>query len=248
MPDAGPLIAIGGHEDHGGDRRILGVVAARLGDGPLALVTAASRNPEGYVEKYVASFGDLGVTVVPVPADADGAAGILASAGGVFLTGGKQARLMRFFTRNGLLDGLRAVHERGAVIAGTSAGASSLAEVMMLRGPGTSSPGSEPVDLGDGLGLFPGVIIDQHFAQRGRGGRLRAAVAARPDCVGIGIDEDTAAEFRGRSFVVHGSGAVTVIDARGSRVRPGGGRRPATLHDARLHILADGDAFSLRAA
>jgi cyanophycinase len=248
MPEAGPLIAIGGHEDHGEDRRILRVVAARLGDGPLALVTAASRHPEGYVSKYLTSFRELGVTVVPVPADAHDAAGILASAGGVFLTGGKQARLVRFFTRNGLLEGLRAVHERGAVIAGTSAGASSQAEVMMLRGPGTSSPGSVQIELGAGLGLIRGVIIDQHFAERGRGGRLRAAVAARPDCVGIGIDEDTAVEFRGGSFVVHGSGAVTIIDARGGRVRPGGGRRPATLHDARLHILADGDAFSLRAA
>ena len=248
MPDAGSLIAIGGHEDHEGELRVLRVVAARLGGGPLALVAAASRHPERYVEKYIATFGRLGVHVVPVPDDAAGAGDILASAGGVFLTGGKQARLVEFFARHGLPDDLRAVHHRGGVIAGTSAGASALAEVMMLRGPGRSSPGSTEVELGDGLGLIPGVIIDQHFAERGRGERLRAAVAARPDCVGIGLDEDTAAEFRGGSSVVHGSGAVTVIDARGSRTRPGGGRRPATLHDARLHILADGDALSLRAS
>jgi cyanophycinase len=248
MPEAGPLLAIGGHEDRTGARAILRVVAAHLEGRPLALVTAGSKNPEAYVDGYTSAFADLGVTVLPVPLDAARAAEVLSLAGGVFLTGGKQLRLVSRINEFGMAQGIRSVHAAGGIIAGTSAGASALADCMIVQGAGKSSPAGADLTLGRALDLIGGLIIDQHFAERGRSGRLRAAVALAPDHLGVGLDEDTAIEIRDGTFTVHGSGAVTLIDARGAAARPGEAGRPATIRDATLHILAAGDVYEFAQA
>lgn len=248
MPEPGPLIAIGGHEDRIGERRILRLIAAHLAGKPLALVTAASRHPEGYVDQYSTAFADLGVTVVPIPVGREDASANLALAGGVFFTGGKQARLVSRMNDSGLVDDIRRIWSTGAVIAGTSAGASALADRMIVQAPAPGSSATGGVGLGTGLGFIGGVIIDQHFGERGRSARLRAAVALEPDHIGIGLDEDTAIEFIGGTFTVHGSGAVSVIDARDADVRPSWRHRPATVRDALFHAMAAGDTFATAAA
>ena len=245
MPERGAILAIGGHEDRVGERTILRHVSASLGGRPLALITAASRNPDGYVATYRSAFADLGVEVVELPGDRAAARAVLERAGGAFMTGGSQLRLTHHLRATGIIDDLVRLRDDGGIVAGTSAGASAMADRMIVRGPGRRSPGTDDLRLGDGLGLVTGVIIDQHFAERGRAGRLRAAVADEPGRVGLGIDEDTAVEFSAGSLSVHGSGAVTVIDARGSAVRGGTDGRPATIRAATLHILAAGDTMTL---
>jgi cyanophycinase len=243
---AGSILAIGGHEDRTGGRAILGRISAALGGRPLALITAASEHPGGYVDLYRDAFAGFGVEVLHVSAyESEDAGDVLARAGGAFLTGGSQLRLVHRLRSAGLVAGLVEMSQRGGIVAGTSAGASALAGRMIVRGPGRRSPSSTNVHLGNGLGLIEGVIIDQHFAERGRSGRLRAAVADDPDCVGIGIDEDTAVEFRGTALTVHGSGAVTIIDARRATTTTSRDGRSATIRKATLHILAAGDSWDL---
>lgn len=243
MSEPGPLLAIGGHEDRDGRREILRIVARFVAGRPLALVTAGSGHPGGYIDQYRTAFGDLGVTVLPVPLDGTDGSEVFELAGGVFLTGGKQVRLVSRINELGFAEHIRRIHASGGIVAGTSAGASALADCMIVQGPGESSPGGGDLTLGRALDLVDGLIIDQHFAERGRSGRLRAAVALAPDHLGVGLDEDTAIEIRSGAFTVHGSGAVTLIDARDASAHAGDAGRPATIRDAALHVLAAGDSF-----
>ena len=248
MSDPGALLAIGGHEDRAGRREILRLVARHLAGRPLGLITAGSNHPDGYADQYRTAFGDLGVTVIPVPLDPTEGAQTLELAGGVFLSGGKQVRLVSRINEFGFADHIRRIHASGGIVAGTSAGASALADCMIVEGPGESSPAGDALTLGHALDLVDGLIIDQHFAERGRSGRLRAAVALAPDHLGVGIDEDTAIEIRDGAFTVHGSGAVTLIDARAAQAQAGEAGRPATIRDAVLHVLAAGDTFEFAQA
>ena len=134
----------------------------------------------------------------------------------IFFAGGDQMKITSKFGGTPLCDRLRQLYTEGALIAGTSSGASVMAEVMMAAGESESShQGQESVRLAPGLGLISGVIIDQHFAERGRMGRLLGAVAQNPRLLGIGIDEDTALVFQGHEqAAVIGSGAVYIMDGR----------------------------------
>jgi cyanophycinase len=242
VPDAGPLLAIGGHEDREGERVILRRIAQLLAGAPLAVVPLASQKPADYVAMYRDAFADLPVEVRTLDGPAD-----LERVGGAFLTGGSQLRLMQGLRRTRLLEPLRERWRAGLLVAGTSAGASALARHMIVRGPGRSSPGASELRIENGIGLVDGVIIDQHFAQRGRSGRLRAAVALDPGRIGVGIDEDTAVELRDGRATILGSGAVTLIDARGADVVAGSGERPPTFRGASFDILAAGDEFAFPA-
>src|SRR6476646_10222906 len=143
----------------------------------------------------------------------------------VRLAGGRSARIVVIPTASSFQDEVVAAYtevftrlgarERGAVIGGTSAGASIMSQFMISMGDEGITPRQRHSQLSAGLGLLEGVIIDQHFGQRARYGRLMSMVAASPNLIGIGIDEDTAIEVHDRStFVVHGRGAVFVLDCR----------------------------------
>jgi cyanophycinase len=96
--------------------------------------------------------------------------------------------------------------------------------------------------------LLRDAIIDQHFAERGRIGRLLGAVALNPRILGIGIDENTAIVVRERQFYVLGQGAVYVVDGAGvthSNIAEGEDNRTLSMCDVRLHILSNGDHFNL---
>jgi cyanophycinase len=119
---------------------------------------------------------------------------------------------------------------------------------MLIRGPSAESHRIGDIHLAPGLGLVRDVIIDQHFAERGRIGRLLGAIALNPRILGIGIDEDTAIVMQNRRFTVIGNGAVYVIDGAGvtaSNIAEAEDRRTLSMFNVRLHVLSTGDGFDL---
>jgi cyanophycinase len=249
---------IGGAEDKFRDRVILSTFADLAGgaDGHVIVISTASSLGEAATEAYRELFTGLGIAEVSgirpeerEEADDPAAAKLLAGATGVFLTGGNQSRLTQVVAGTKLGDALANAHDRGVVLAGTSAGASALAAHMVAFGRPGPTPKNRMVTLAAGLGIVQGVVVDQHFEQRGRIGRLLALVAQSPSLLGIGIDEDTCAVVTGRHELhVLGRGAVTLVD--GSHVKTdayrGKGYRPVMVSGAVLHSLPSGYRFDLR--
>jgi cyanophycinase len=253
----GCLIIIGGHEDRDpkGDRVILKEVARRVRGGKLVLATVASHEPEGYFQDYEDGFDGLGIgELVELYVEDRNEAGdreklkVLDNAAAVFFSGGDQLRITSQIGDTGIEEKVRAVYERGGVIAGTSAGASVMSDTMLVRGTSSETHRIGDLHMAPGLGLIRDVIIDQHFAERGRFGRLIGAVAHNPRVLGLGIDEDTAAVLEDGRFTVIGSGAVYVVDAAKSshtnlaEARPD---RVLSMHDVKVHVLGTGDRFDL---
>ena len=256
-PRRGPLIIIGGHEDREGDRDILREVARRLNGGKLVLATVASHKPEGYFDEYERAFADLGISDLVelyvqerAETEEDDKLRIFDDAAGVFFSGGDQLRITSQIGDTGIEERVRTIHERGGVIAGTSAGASVMSETMLVKGTSAESYRIGDLHMAPGLGLIRDVIIDQHFAERGRFGRLLGAVAHNPRVLGLGIDENTAIIVEGDRFEVMGSGAVYAVDGSHvthSNVAEAQPERTLSMHDVRLHVLSSGDAFDLEA-
>jgi len=253
--EPGPLIIIGGHEDKEGDKLILREGAERVGSRRLVLATVASREPEGYFETYSRAFADLGLhDLVELylheraeTLDAH-VADIFAGAGGVFFTGGDQLRISSQIGDTPVEHLVRDMHRRGGVVAGTSAGASVMSETMLVRGANRESHRIGDLHMAPGLGLVRDIIIDQHFAERGRIGRLLGAVAQNPRVLGLGIDEDTAMVLTGNRFRVIGSGAIYAIDGAGvthSNIAEASPEKTLSMHEVRLHVLSGGDCFDL---
>lgn len=174
----------------------------------------------------------------------------LHEADGVFLTGGDQLRLATVLNGTPAARILRERHRRGGLhIAGTSAGAAVLSRQMIARGAEGLTPRAGMVQLAAGFGLADSVIIDQHFRQRDRLGRLLTAVAYNPHCLGLGVDEDTAAFMApDGTFEVLGQGAVTVIDPtdlQQNTIADVEHHEPISLTGLRVHVLAAGARFDL---
>jgi cyanophycinase len=252
---SGELIIIGGGEDRRRHPDILERVCAPARDrgGKMVIVTAATRVPEEYLEEYLPLFRDLGaknVEVVDIRTreDAHDQQNVekLRDADVIFFTGGSQMRIATVMGGSPVCDTMRDRFHEGATVAGTSAGAAVMPETMLISGPSEISPNADELDMAAGLGLVDDVVIDTHFAERGRMGRLITAVCQNPRLLGIGIDEDTAVVMdRGQDFTIYGSGAVYVVDGKtisftSIQNRP---RGIVTVHDARLHVLTDGDGF-----
>jgi cyanophycinase len=166
------------------------------------------------------------------------------------MTGGNQLRLSAIVGGSPIARAIRHRHLAGAVVGGTSAGAAVLSEHMIAYGREGASPRAGMVSVVPGLGLVNRIIIDQHFRQRDRLGRLLTALAYNPFAVGIGLDEDTALIIENDDWArVIGSNAVTVVDASSVShsemgcVREG---EPISLLGLRLHVLVEGASFNLR--
>ncbi len=167
---------------------------------------------------------------------------------GVFFTGGNQARITDLLKDTELDAALHKRFAEGVVIAGTSAGAAMMPDMMIVEGEAGTNPRPEVARMDRGMGFLPGVVIDQHFAQRGRLGRLLSAVAQQPVFMGFGIDENTAIAVNGSELEVIGEGAVTVVDVANlthNNVDELLKDEPMALCGVKLHILPDGYRFDL---
>lgn len=257
MSKHGALIAIGGGEDKTGEREILREVASRVNGAPLVLATIASHEPEGYLEAYHRAFEDLGVGELRElylnersEANDEAKLALLEGAGGIFFTGGDQLRITSLLADTPIEKRMRQLHRSGVLIAGTSAGASMMSETMLIGGPDSASYRIADLRLGAGLALVRNVIIDQHFAERGRIGRLLGAVAQNPRVLGIGIDEDTCVIIEGDRFSVAGNGAVYIVDGAHvscSNIADGKAEETMSIYGVTLHVLTQGDEFDLGA-
>ena len=254
------LLLIGGAEDKIGRATVLRRFV-RLAGGRRArvvLVPTASSVPDEVVAAYTEVLGRLGVDDLRVVDPANrleaSAAPLIEDvdrATGVFLTGGNQLKLSQTVVGTPLGDAIARAHRRGAVVAGTSAGASVMSQFMISLGDEGVTPRPRSSQLTAGLALLPDAVVDQHFDQRSRYGRLMSIVAGSPNLLGIGIDEDTAAEVTdGHLLTVVGAGAVFVIDARQAITDAHEARRDAPLlvTGAVVHSLPSGATFDLQTA
>jgi cyanophycinase len=254
----GTVIVIGGAEDKVRDRVILGRFVALAGgkDARIAVIsTASSLGPEAG-ERYREIFTELGAAAVRplhavtrTQANDEYAAHLVRDASGVFLTGGNQLRLSSTIGGTRLADAIMARFQAGAVVAGTSAGASAVSSHMIAFGASGATPKHRMAQIAAGLGLLPGVIVDQHFQQRNRLGRLLSLIAQNPSLLGLGVDEDTAGVVGPDQVMeVIGRGSITVVDGSASEtdaweIR---GHRPLMISGVVLHSLPAGYRFDLR--
>jgi cyanophycinase len=254
----GSVIIIGGAEDKVRDRVILSRFVTLAGgrDAAIAVISTASSLGAEAGQRYRDVFGDLGVkkvrtlhAVTRPQANDETAALALRDATGVFLTGGNQLRLSSTIGGTRLADSILERFRHGAVVAGTSAGASAMSSHMIAFGASGATPKQRMAQIAAGLGLLPGVIIDQHFQQRNRLGRLLSLIAQNPSLLGLGVDEDTAGVV-GQDHVMEviGRGSITVVDGAASETDAWEikGHRPLMIANVVLHSLPAGYRFDLR--
>jgi cyanophycinase len=253
----GTLCVIGGAEDRTGPRAVLREylrLAGGTGSRVAVVATASSLGPE-ILDSYDDVFRGLGAADVlrlrpesrdeaedPALVDA------LGDVDAVFLTGGNQLKLASVVAGTAFGAAIASAYARGALVGGTSAGASAVSEHMIAFGDEVDSPRQGTTVSAAGLGLLPDVVVDQHFAQRSRYARLLALVGRSPRLLGIGVDEDTAAVVRGgRELEVVGSGCVFVADGASAvsdahLAEPGA---PLLVSGVVVHTLPAGARFDL---
>jgi cyanophycinase len=265
-PQSGQLIPIGGAEELDPDRnKSILTEFVRLSGGKEArilVIPTASSDPAGSGRGYCQLFQKMGAISTDVlkveqreDANLPKTVEQVEQATGIFITGGDQSRLVELLVGTAVMETIQRCNQKGTVVAGTSAGASILSAHMMVPSglPGVESSDSSPrrgmTDLVSGFGLLQEIIVDQHFSQRGRIGRLLEAFATGPGLLGLGIDEDTAAIIDvSRRMTVLGSGAVTILDGRNAtsdyfdRI-PG---EVVSVVDSHLFVLGPGRQFDLR--
>lgn len=254
------VMVIGGAEDKVHGREILQTFFYRAGsaDARIAIIPSASREPAITGGRYLSIFQEMGVQNIELldirereQCELAEVLAYLETCTAVFLTGGDQLRLCAVLADTPVMEIIRKrVHKGELTLAGTSAGAAIMGHHMIAGGGSGESPNRLLVDLSIGLGIIPGVIVDQHFQNRNRMARLISAIAAHPDLLGVGIDEDTCAMLEGDSLLqVVGKGTVTIVDpgevsyTNHTAVEP---TDPLSIHNLRLHVLSHGDRYHLQ--
>jgi cyanophycinase len=253
----GVLMAIGGKEDKSDRQEILRRFASLMKGNKLVVATVASEVEDEQWEDYRKVFREIGVKSIERLSLNDRGqsldektADLVSGAGGVFFTGGDQIRITSKLGGTDLCNRIREVYLGGGIVGGTSAGASVLTETMLVSG---ETDGSHQIGaslrMAPGLGLIPATIIDQHFAERGRIGRLIAAVAQNPRALGLGIDENTAVAIHEEKWLeVTGAGAVYVVDGHditSTNIAEHEENKTISVFGVRLHVLSEGDCLNL---
>jgi cyanophycinase len=251
---------IGGAEDKLGKRRILSEFAAASGgaDARIVVIPTASSIGDEVVEVYDVLFRRLGAAAVTAcrPESREQAhdpdlVKLVDEATGVFMTGGNQLKLSSVICGTPVGDAVIRAHERGAVVGGTSAGASIQSSHMVAFGTGGATPKQRMTQVAAGLGLLRSTVVDQHFDQRNRYGRLLMIVSQSPQLLGIGVDEDTCATVTlddGHEVLrVSGRGAVTILDPANLVTNSYEAKRssPMLASGIVLHVLPSGAAYDL---
>ncbi|MEO8809333.1 MAG: cyanophycinase [Rhodanobacter sp.] len=253
----GWIVPIGGAENKENDARILERFVGLCGgsEADIVVIPTASQLPETGTryEEIFSGMGAAHVTVLDFDTRRDAGESNrldrIERASGIFFTGGNQLRIATLLGGTPVAKMIRTRNAQGVHVGGTSAGASILSEHMIAFGTEGSSPTAGSVRLAPGLGLTNRFVIDQHFRQRDRLGRLLAALAYNPFAIGIGLDEDTAAFIRpDDTLEVEGSGSVTVVDAgelQFSSMDRADEDEPICLLGLKIHILIAGATFNL---
>lgn len=255
----GNLMIIGGAEDKKGDCIILKEFVKLAGGSKskIIIITVATELPESVGTEYTKIFQRLGAKEIKVlhvqtreEAVRESNLAVIESATGVFFTGGDQLRITSILGGTAIYRELHQLYKKGVIIAGTSAGASAMSDTMIVEGDSDQAPKKNTMKMAPGMGLLEEVTVDQHFAQRGRLGRLLTAIAQNPYILGLGIDEDTAVIVSSdATFTVLGSQTVTVVDGTHitntnvSELQP---NQPLALANVLLHILPGGSKFDLK--
>lgn len=256
--NAGPLVIIGGAEDKTGGcevlRRFVELAGGRRAR--IVVIAVASQYPAEVAASYVEVFTRLGVESVRKlgvshrgHANNPYAVEAIEKATGVFFTGGNQIRITSLLGGTKLDTVLHRRHEEGLVLAGTSAGAAMMSSVMIIGGLTENFFRVGIVELSSGMEFISGVLIDQHFEQRGRLRRLLSAVAQHPHDIGLGVDENTAAIVRDGVLEVIGENTITIVDAGElsfTNLPSLDENDILTLCGVKIHILARGYRFDLQ--
>ena len=271
MSVKGTLIPIGGNEDKGnGDSEqhnlefvqdgILARIVKESGgtDALIIIIPTASSIPEVIGENYIEAFAKLGCSNVKVMdirsrLDSEESENIelIKVAKCIMFSGGNQSKITKYIGGTTIHQILLDRYKNDTiVIAGTSAGAMCMSTEMITGGSSKDSMVKGAVGMGEGMDFIPNLIIDSHFIQRGRFGRLAEAVAKFPKLLGIGLAEDTGVVIKKRnSFEVIGSGMVILLDP--SKLKHNNQKildegEPMSLSNLKTHILANGDRFNIR--
>ena len=253
------VMIIGGAEDKVHGREILHTFWSRSGgtDAVIAIIPSASREPALIGQRYKQIFEEMGAKAIHLLDIRDRAQGsnpefqaIIEECTGIFMTGGDQLRLCGLLADTPLMERIRQRVKKGEIsLAGTSAGAAVMGHHMIAGGSSGEWPNRALVDMAMGLGIFPEIIVDQHFHNRNRMARLLSAFAGHTERLAIGIDEDTCALFEQDGHIqVIGQGTVTIVDANELTYTNAGESEPnspLSLHNLRLHILSHGDGYHL---
>src|SRR5215203_979118 len=259
----GTLIIIGGGvtedmKEDGAGRAIMQELStrARKGGGAVGLVTASTHQPEETIQTYKKIFRDLGVErteVIDIRSREDAClkenVDKLIKSTVIYLSGGDQLRLTSQVGDSPVFRCMKELYMDGTTIAGSSAGAAAMSDTMLIHGPDDETVELSALGMAPGLGFINGVVIDTHFAERGRLGRMLSAVAQNPATLGVGIDENTAIIVeRGERFRVIGGGAAYVVDGTNlsytnlSESRPEG---VISIFGMKLDVLGVGDRYDL---
>ncbi len=255
----GAIFAIGGREVPGSDLEVLSTFVSCCG-GPgarLVVLSAASRDPASRRRVYDEAFQTLGVTEIGhfhqqqrEQASDPAVLAAVDAADGVFFTGGSQLKLVSTIGGTPLATRLAERHRNGLTLGGSSAGASAMSAVMIARGSGRMAARLGSVRMSPGLGYLREIIVDQHFRERDRFGRLLAAVLCNPSLLGFGLDENTAFVLDATGQVsVCGSGTLTIVDGaqlQSTNIDAVPDYAPAAFAGMRLHVLSAGWNFDLK--
>lgn len=269
MAYKGILIPIGGNEDKGGGEHdgeldfvtegILSHVVTESGglDAAILVIPTASKYPVEVGDKYISAFKLLGcnnVEVLDIRASEEAEESELLqkvrTADCVMFSGGDQSRIVDIIGGTEMHHILKhRFQNEQFVIAGTSAGAMAMSSEMISGGSSSESLLKGSVKMRDGMSFIPGLIIDSHFIQRGRFGRLTESVAKFPHLLGVGLAEDTGMIIKNcNHFTIIGSGMVIIFDPsslthNNVEILPKG--TPLTLTNLTVHVLANGDSFEI---
>jgi cyanophycinase len=254
----GYLIIIGGAEDKTGESVILRRASEML-SGPdwLTVLTTATEQPQAAGRKYREVFTGLGVKNIRVldisnreQAEDPENGTAIAKSKCVFFTGGDQLRITSILGGTRVNAELKNLYHGGGIVMGTSAGASAMTSTMVVQGNDNEPARKCTLKMAPGLGLLGGVMVDQHFDQRGRFGRLLCGIAENPDVLGVGIDEDTAIKlYPDQHFEVIGSNAVTILDGKtiqSSNVSELNQNELLMITGVTVHTLPTGYGFELK--
>jgi cyanophycin synthetase len=253
----GKLFVIGGRVDREGDRTILREFVREAGGAQARIVvmTVATDQPRELGDDYRKTFEELRVgeiRVIDVSRRKDAfnpdSLSAIEGATAVFFTGGDQLHVTSLIGGTPMQEVLYRRHRQGFVLGGTSAGAAMMSNTMIIRGDSNSNPRFGGIDIAPGMDFVPNTIIDTHFSQRGRLGRLLTAVAHYPQDLGLGVDENTALVVTGSQFEVIGENSVTVADGGGmtyTTLPDIEQNESLSLHGVKVHVLAAGQRFDL---